>query len=113
MSTRSRLAFAKRIVGHAHQRGLAVAQKNTPEFGSRGRRIAQFDFAIAEECQRYSECNRFTNVYGNHVVEVEYTDYPRAVFERACELRGANLSVLLRDRNVTARHSGEYRYEAC
>ena len=54
----SALAFAALITRRAHALGLAVAQKNTAELTRRqARRRVGFDFAIAEECGRYRECN--------------------------------------------------------
>lgn len=43
------------LAPHAHGDGLAIAQKNTTELGTAGKN-AGLDFAIAEECGRYSEC---------------------------------------------------------
>lgn len=107
------LAMAKLLVKRAHKRGLAAGQKNASELGIRGRTIAKFDFAIAEECERYRECDVFSSVYGAHFVEVEYTDYSRATFDRACQARGAQISVILRDRLLRTPAHPAYRYEAC
>ncbi|WP_040510303.1 endo alpha-1,4 polygalactosaminidase [Gordonia soli] len=67
------LALASSLVDVAHVRGLAVGQKNTPQLGQRGR-DAGFDFAIAEECVAYRECDAYTDVYGPRVIDIEYTD---------------------------------------
>ncbi len=113
LSKSNSLAFAKRLVARAHSRGLAAGQKNATELGSRGKRIAKFDFAVAEDCERYRECGAYTAVYGNRLIEVEYTDSPRRVFDRACQLRGATISVVLRDRLLrTPSHPG-YRSQTC
>jgi len=107
------LAFAKRLVARAHSRGLAAGQKNASDLGNRGKRVAKFDFAVAEECERYRECGAYTAVYGNRLIEVEYTDYSRQVFDRACQLRGTTISVVLRDRLLhTPSHPG-YRWQKC
>ena len=113
LSMRNNLDLARRIVRRAHARDLAVAQKNTVELGGRGARIAKFDFAIAEECQRYSECGRYLRVYGHRVIEVEYTDYPRTFFDAACAARGGQISIILRDRDVVPVGVAGYRYESC
>ena len=69
----SALAFAALITRRAHALGLAVGQKNTAELTRRqARRRVGFDFAIAEECGRYRECNAYRRVYGNHVIAIEY-----------------------------------------
>ncbi|GAA2086135.1 endo alpha-1,4 polygalactosaminidase [Aeromicrobium tamlense] len=103
-------AFAKRLVLAAHAEGLAIAQKNTPQLN--GRRLG-FDFAIAEECEVYRECGRYTRLYGRRVIEVEYTDNGRRAFLRACKARGSRISVLLRDRDVVPRGAPGHRYRTC
>jgi hypothetical protein len=105
-------AFAKLLVTHAHADGLAIAQKNSAEQSPLGHRIG-FDFAIAEECQVYSECRYYTKTYGDEVYEIEYTDDGRSFYKKACAARGARISIILRDRNVTPRGSKHYVYEAC
>jgi hypothetical protein len=105
-------AFARLLISHAHADGLAIAQKNSAEQSRRGKR-AGFDFAIAEECQVYSECGAYTKVYGDQVYEIEYTDNGRAAYRSACAARGSRISVILRDRDVTRRGSPHYRYRAC
>lgn len=107
------VAMAKLLVARAHRKGLAAGQKNASELGSRGRRTAKFDFAIAEECERYRECAGYLAVYGSRVIEVEYTDYPPAVFARACAARGSRISVILRDRLLLKPGGAGYRYESC
>jgi hypothetical protein len=112
LSRSNDFAFARRLIAHAHTDGLAIAQKNSAEQSRRGKR-AGFDFAIAEECQVYSECGSYTNVYGDQVYEIEYTDNGRAAFRSACAARGSRISIILRDRDVTPRESKHYRYKAC
>jgi hypothetical protein len=109
-------AFAKLLIAHAHAVGLAIAQKNSAEQSKRGHKIG-FDFAIAEECQVYNECQHYTKYYGGLVYEVEYTDngkhHGENIFHAACAARGEKISVILRDRNVTPRGNKHYHYEAC
>jgi len=93
------LAFARDLAARAHQRGVAIGQKNAAEITERVRSVG-FDFAIAEECQVFSECERYTAAYGARLIEIEYTDGPAGAFEGACAARGKTVSVLLRDRNV-------------
>jgi hypothetical protein len=107
------LAFAALLVQRAHARGLAVAQKNAAELGSLGRTRVGFDFAVAEECQVYDECGVYLAAYGAHVIEIEYTDTPRAGYTAACSARGARVSVLLRDREVVPRGAAGYVFEHC
>jgi Glycoside-hydrolase family GH114 len=104
--------FARLLVADAHRDGLAIAQKNSAEQSPLGHRIG-FDFAIAEECQVYSECGNYTKAYGDEVYEIEYTDNGRAAYRKACAARGSSISIILRDRNVTPRGNKHYFYEAC
>ena len=95
------VALLRLIVPHAHRRGLAVAQKNAagdPADGGIGRagKEAGLDFAVAEECGRYDECGAYRDLYGDHVLVVEYT---AAGFARACR---EAVSVVLRDVAVSA-----------
>lgn len=108
------LAYAVALVDEAHALGLAVAQKNTLELGDRGRR-AGFDLAIAEECEVFGECDGYTEVYGNHVIEVEYADSAdfAAVLDRACAGRGTEISVVGRDRDLGAPDDDGYVRATC
>jgi hypothetical protein len=108
---REAIAFAARITANAHALGLAVAQKNTVELTRRqARHRIGFDFAIAEECGRYRECEGYRRVYGNHVIAIEYR---RRDFRSTCRKVGRKVSVVLRDRNVTAPGSRSYEYDSC
>jgi Glycoside-hydrolase family GH114 len=106
-------AFAKLLVSDAHADGLAIAQKNDAEQSAHLRKTVHFDFAIAEECQVFSECSFYQKAYGDEVYEIEYTDNGRAAYSKACAKRGASISIILRDRNVVPRGAKGYFYEAC
>jgi len=106
-------ALAKKLVRRAHRVGLAAGQKNTAELGNRGRTKIGFDFAVAEECQRYAECGRYLNVYGGAVIEIEYTDYAAAVFAAACDNHGSAISIIRRDRQLSTPLHPAYRYQEC
>lgn len=97
LSRADNLAYARLLVSRAHAQGLAAAQKNTPQLGTRGKDIG-FDFAVAESCARWHECGDYVHVYGSRVLAVEYR---RSDFARACQRWGARLSIILRDRAVT------------
>ena len=86
------VAMATLLAGHAHAAGLAIAQKNTSDLGSTGKTQVGFDFAIAEECQVYDECDAYTGPYGNEVIEIEYTDNGRSAYTDACSARGGSIS---------------------
>ena len=103
------VALLKLLAPHAHGAGLAIGQKNTTDLGTEGK-AAGLDFAIAEECGRYSECGDYTDVYGTHLIDIEYTN---SAYTKACKAVGASVSVVRRDVNVTAPGSSTYIYNAC
>lgn len=84
--------YARLLTHAAHESGLAAGQKNWAGFD--GRRVG-FDFAVAEECGRYDECEAYVAAYGAAVLVVEYR---RRDFRRTCTTHGDLLPVLLRDR---------------
>ncbi len=90
-------AFARLLAADAHAAGLAVAQKNWVELGARGPRIG-FDFAVAEECGRWRECQGYVDVYGPAVLMVEYRN---GDFAWTCD-RFADHPVVRRDRALSA-----------
>ena len=59
------------------------------------------------------ECSAYTALYGNHVLEIEYTDNGRSACTTACTARGATLSIIYRDRDVVAKGQPGYHYEYC
>jgi Glycoside-hydrolase family GH114 len=102
-------AFAKLIIAHAHSVGLAIAQKNAAgqtEIGAKD----GFDFAVAEECGRWRECNRYIKAYGDDVFVVEYR---RKDFNFTCSKWGDQLSVVLRNLEVTKPGTPKYVYDSC
>jgi glycosyl hydrolase family 114 len=112
VSAAANTAFAALLTARAHARGLAVAQKNTAELAPGARRIG-FDFAVAEECQVYGECDAYTAVYGVHVLEVEYTDNGLGAFTAACRARGRRISIVLRDRDLAPAGQPGHTYRSC
>lgn len=105
------IAYAGRLTDRAHALGLAVAQKNGLDLNRRqSRERIGFDFAIAEECGRFSECRDYRALFGNRVIVIEYR---RRDFGRACKAVGKTMSVVLRDVNVTRPGQASYQYAAC
>lgn len=92
----------------AHARGLAIAQKNSSELVAR-RAAMGTDFVVAEECNRYDECDVYTASYGDAVLVIEYR---RVDFDAGCA-RFPELSIVLRDRDLTAPGSSAYVYDGC
>ncbi|GLU47974.1 endo alpha-1,4 polygalactosaminidase [Nocardiopsis ansamitocini] len=98
----------------AHSAGMAIAQKNTVELEERGRDEVGFDFAIAETCAQWNECGDYVDVYGEHVLAVEYTDaQDRVPFAQVCAASDSPESLILRDRNLVPAGRSGYHYETC
>jgi hypothetical protein len=106
------LAMIRLLSDLAHELGLAVAQKNNVELGAEGKALGGFDFAIAEECEMYNECEEYRAVY-DQVIEIEYADNDPAVFARACAARGGKHPIVQRDRNLSTPDSPDYRFSMC
>jgi hypothetical protein len=105
------IAYAGLLVDMAHAHGLAAAQKNTVELPANvARDRIGFDFAIAEECGHWDECQGYVDVYGDHVIVIEYA---QADFDKTCAGFGDRLSVVLRDVDVTQPGSDTYQYARC
>lgn len=137
------LAHAAALVGIAHGAGLAAAQKNSPGLGTRGRDLAGFDFIVSEQCLAYDECDAYTRVYGDAVIDIEYgpvegegrpdgdeagggdgggedagaADRARARlladFQESCASPDRPAATVLRDRALSTPDSIEYVFELC
>lgn len=107
------LALAKALVGVAHEHGLAAGQKNTPQLGAAGKRDAGFDFVVAEECVTYDECGAYTSVYGDRVIDVEYSDDTDGPWSGVCARKDRPAMTILRDRDLVARGTSGYVFERC
>ncbi|MFT3695097.1 MAG: endo alpha-1,4 polygalactosaminidase [Kofleriaceae bacterium] len=92
----------------AHAAGLAIAQKNSAEIVARRSELGT-DFAVAEECDHYSECDSYTAGYQDHVIVIEYL---RADFTTGCSAF-PNLSIILRDRDLVTPSDAAYVYDGC
>jgi hypothetical protein len=104
--------LARGLVAAAHNSGLAAGQKNAAEDAA-AFRAAGFDFAVAEECAAYDECGAYTDVYGGHVVDIEYTDNLPRPFDAMCADAATPSSVVLRDRDLVAPEDPGYHFELC
>ena len=107
------IAYATGLVDLAHDAGLSAAQKNTPELGAVGRDDIGFDFAVVEECDRFEECADYTDVYGDAVIAVEYTDDLRRDFAEICADPDRPESMMLRDRDLVPAGDEGYVFEHC
>ena len=98
----------KLFADKAHAAGLAIAQKNAVELVPRKTELGT-DFVITEECNRFSECDQYMAGYGDHVIVIEYRQQD---FNAGC-LAYPNLSIVLRDINVTTPQMAGYVYDGC
>jgi hypothetical protein len=104
------IAYAASLVSYAHGKGLAVGQKNTADLSTASARQIGFDFAVAEECADFDECDAYTATYGSKVIVIEYS---QSQFTKACTAYGSALSIVLRDVDVTAPGSKSYVFKTC
>lgn len=100
------VAFATLLIKRAHQRGLAIGQKNAAELTGR----APFDFAVTEQCQQYNECGVFASAYGDNILEIEYTN---TAFTNACNNTRRSWPVIRRDVDLVPRAASGYLYRYC
>ena len=113
LSLDDNLALATRFVEIAHDAGLAAGQKNAAEDARALHEQAGFDFAVVEECAAYRECGAYTEVYGEHVIDIEYTDELPRPFEEVCTDPDTPRSVVLRDRLLQIAGSEGHVFETC
>lgn len=110
LSAEDNQALIRLLSAHAHARGLAIAQKNTAELAEH-RTANGLDFAVVEECGHHdSECGLYTEAFGNHVVVVEYT---QEGLDRACAGWADELSIVLRDVDVSTPDDDGYVHGTC
>jgi hypothetical protein len=102
------IAFMAQLASIAHANGLAIAQKNSSELLGSVSAMGT-DFAVVEECNRYGECGSFKAVYGNLVFIIEYRSQD---FQTGCSTY-PELSIVLRDLNVSTPGSSGYVYQGC
>lgn len=106
-------SLAADLVRVAHEAGLAAGQKNAAEHAAALREAAAFDFAVAEECAAFDECGSYRDVYGAHVLDIEYTDALPRSFPEMCADPDVPGSVVLRDRPLSTPDDPQYVYERC
>lgn len=111
LTVENNLAFAALLVGKAHDLGLLVGQKNSAGLGQRGKEEVGFDFAVAEECLVFDECGAYTAVYGQRVLDVEYTDNLPA--GGVCAKADRPRATIVRDRSLVRPGSPGYSYQRC
>jgi len=110
------LALATELVSLTHGHGMAAGQKNAAEATERGRDEVGFDFAMAEDCAVWNECDAYTDAYGDDVLAVEYPEALEEAgltFAEACASPGAPDRMILRDLDLVGPQEEEYLFEAC
>lgn len=111
LSFADNLALAEVFVDAAHEAGLAAGQKNAAEDARALRDEGRFDFAISEECAAYDECAAYVDLYGDHVVNIEYGD--PVAFAAACQEGRMPPASVLRDRDLVSPDDPAYLFELC
>nr|WP_237466968.1 endo alpha-1,4 polygalactosaminidase [Leucobacter chromiireducens] len=107
------IALASELVRVAHGVGLAAGQKNAAEDAAVLRERAGFDFAVTEECSAFRECAAYTEVYGAHVIDIEYTDELPVPFAEMCADPEAPEAMVLRDRLLSVPGDPGYAFANC
>jgi hypothetical protein len=108
LSQQNAVDFMALLSARAHGEGMAIAQKNSTEIISRRAEMGT-DFAIAEECNRYSECQDYVDGYGDLVFVIEYRQQD---FNKGCA-DFPNLSVVYRDLDLVPAGDGGYLFDDC
>lgn len=107
------LALATELAKIAHEAGLAAGQKNNAEHARELRETARFDFAVAEECAAFEECDAYAKAYGGAVIDIEYEDALPRSFDEMCSDPESPASMILRDRDLVPAESPRYLFERC
>jgi serine/threonine protein kinase len=102
-------ALMKLLSAHAHEKGLAIAQKNTLELVPY-RASVGLDFAVVEECGDWNECGEFAEAFDNNVLAVEYT---AKGLSAVCSGWSSTLSIVRRDQSVVPKGASGYLRQTC
>ncbi|MGU3434132.1 endo alpha-1,4 polygalactosaminidase [Actinomycetes bacterium M1A6_2h] len=107
------IELARWYAERAHRAGLLIGQKNSAEDAADLKESVGFDFATSEECVYFDECSSYTEVYGERVVDVEYTDAMRGGVDDVCNSPDRIAMTVVRDRNLVSPGNPYYSYRAC
>jgi hypothetical protein len=102
------VAFMAELSARGHAAGLAMGQKNSTELLEFADEMGT-QFAVAEECNRWNECGDYQEIYGDLVFVIEYLTED---FEAGCA-KFPELSIVLRDLNVSTPSSRDYVFDGC
>lgn len=103
------LALADAYVKRAHTAGLAIGQKNAAGLARTAHDELGFDFAVTEQCHEFDECADYTDAYGTHVLQIEYSG---SLGQICADPSRAPLAII-RDRELLASTQAGYSYSAC
>ncbi|WP_309234909.1 endo alpha-1,4 polygalactosaminidase [Nocardia sp. XZ_19_385] len=109
LTTDQAVTFIALLAKRSHDRGLAIGQKNAAELVDQ-KTTAGLDFAVAEECGDTEECGVYATAYGDHVIDIEYTE---AGLAAACAGYGSKMSIVLRDVEVSTPGDPGYVRKTC
>jgi hypothetical protein len=102
------VAYTRLLTDLVHGLGMRAGQKNAVELVDRKAAMGT-DFAMVEECNRYRECTPYLNAYGTQVLMLEFR---RQDFDVGCSSY-PNVSVIMRDVQLTRAGSSGYVFESC
>jgi hypothetical protein len=91
LTAADQLEFNRWLARQAHRNGLSIGLKNDPSQVSQ--LVADFDFAVVEQCFQYRECGSFRPFIkaGKAVFSVEYETPRRRFCARAKKLRFSSI----------------------
>lgn len=107
------LALATMYIERAHTAGLAIGQKNAAEIAGRGAQELGFDFAVAESCFVWNECELYTDAYGDRVLAIEYIDEIDGSVDDLCASAERAPRTIIRDHNLTTPDNPDYYFASC
>ena len=102
LTARDQLNYDEFLANLAHSFGLSVGLKN--DGGQVKQLLSYFDFAIAESCFDYSECNLYTPFVsaGKAVFEAQYTDSGWTTSQFCSQANALNFNAILKHQGLDA-----------
>ncbi len=95
--------YVRALAKEAHALGLAIGQKNVPALSAE--LVGDLDFAITESCHQDGWCADMKPWFdaGKPVLAAEYEDRPLDIDAACAMARRLPLSMIVKDRDLTAR----------
>ena len=100
LTRQDQVRFNRWLAGAAHERGLAIGQKNIPELTAD--LLDAFDFAVTEDCFADDWCEDITDYIGQDkpVFAIEYTDRMPDLAAFCPDAAALGFSVILKHREL-------------